>query len=70
MIRNMKPDLADMCEALAFEIRWGKNYSAYRKLVQSTRAKRDMEKLAELSVEKTKILYRIITDADWEIKKM
>lgn len=66
----MKSNLADMCEALASELRWQEKYFQFRKSVRSAQAKKDMGKLAKLSLEKMKILYRIITDAPWEIKKI
>ncbi|MFA5127957.1 MAG: hypothetical protein WC457_03070 [Patescibacteria group bacterium] len=64
-----KPKLHDVCEALAAEGRLQEKYSQIGHSVKSAQARKEMEKLVELSVEKMKILYKIVCNTPWELKK-
>ncbi len=60
-------NLMDFCELLAEEGRLAQEYTVMSKKIKSKEGRMQAKKLAELSIEKMKILHSIVKNAPWNI---
>ncbi len=60
-------NIMDFCEFLAEEGRLAQEYTELSKKIKSKEGRVQVKKLAELSVEKMKILHTIVKNAPWNI---